>query len=145
MVVLLELIIRQQSLLVMAAFVLSVYYLSSDIIVPAILMGPEDMILEYNDVLTATFTCTAFGGNDTPLEIDWLAEAEVTGFNVSSRTDDINADNSTTSSITTLPLSLSDRGATYTCDVAYASPPKVVTDALATVDIGEYTCNIKCK
>ena len=107
-------------------------------------MGPEDMILEYSDVLTATFTCTAFGGNDAPLDIDWLSQA--TGFDLSSRTDVINADNSTTSSITTDPLSLSDRGSMYTCDVAYASAPSgVVTDALATVDIGEYTCKVKCE
>ena len=102
------------------------------------------MILEYTDVLTATFTCTAFGGNDAPLEIDWLAEA--TGFNTSSssRTDVINADNSTTSSITTLPLSLSDRGSMYTCDVTYeGAPDDPDTETSATVDIGEYACKVK--
>ena len=99
-------------------------------------MGPEDMILEYTDVLTATFTCTAFGGNDAPLEIDWLAEA--TGVNINSRTDVINADNSSTSSITTLPLSLSDRGSVYSCDVTYeGAPSDPDTEASATVDIGE--------
>ncbi|CAI8037869.1 Tyrosine-protein kinase-like otk, partial [Geodia barretti] len=96
-------------------------------------MGPEDMILEYSDVLTATFTCTAFGGDDAPLAIDWLSQA--TGFNAISRIDGINADNSTTSSITTLPLSLSDRGSIYTCDVTYESAPGDDNEASATVDI----------
>ena len=106
-------------------------------------MGPEDMILEYSDVLTATFTCTAFGGNDAPLAIAWVTQAGVTALNISSKTEDINADNSTTSSITTLPLLLSDRGSMHTCDVAYASAPGDVTDASATVDIGEYICKVK--
>ncbi|CAI8010587.1 Neural cell adhesion molecule L1 [Geodia barretti] len=102
---------------------------------PAILMGPEDMILEYSDVLTATFTCTAFGGDNAPLTIDWLAPSDVTGLNISSKTEDINADNSTTSSITTLPLSLSDRGSMYTCDVTYEGAPSDDTEASASVDI----------
>ena len=107
-------------------------------------MGPEDMILEYSDVLTATFTCTAFGGDDAPLEIDWLSQA--TGFNISSRIDGINADNSTTSSITTLPLSLSDVGSMYTCDVTYEGAPSGDdNEASASVDIGEYTCKVKCE
>ena len=100
------------------------------------------MILEYSDVLTATFTCTTFGGDDAPLAIDWLSPAGVTGLNISSRIDGINADNSTTSSITTLPLSLSDRGSMYACDVTYEGAPSDVTDALASVDIGEYTCKV---
>ena len=103
------------------------------------------MILEYSDVLTATFTCTAFGGDDAPLAIDWLARIGHTGFNISSRTDDINADNSTTSSITTLPLSLSDRGSMYTCDVTYESAPGDDAEVSATVDISEYTCEVKCE
>ena len=109
-------------------------------------MRPEDMILEYSDVLTATFTCTAFGGDDAPLTIDWQPQgAGATRFNISSRTDVINADNSTTSSITTLPLSLSDRGETYICDVTYESAPSDDNEAPATVDIGEYTCKVKCE
>ena len=100
-------------------------------------MGPEDMILEYSHVLTATFTCTAFGGDDAPLTIDWVARSGVTGFNISSGIDGINADNSTTGSITTLPLSLSDRGSMYTCDVTYESAPGDDTEASASVDISE--------
>ena len=101
-------------------------------------MGPQDVFLEYSDVLTATFTCTAFGGDDAPLTFEWLAPSGVTGFNISSRIDGINADNSTTSSITTFPLSLSDRGSMYTCDVTYESAPGDDAEASATVDISEY-------
>ena len=99
---------------------ISTYYLLTSywyLLVPAILMGPEDMILEYSDVLTATFTCTAFGGNDAELLFNWNPTA---GFNDDSLKQMINPnDNSTTSTITTDPLTLSDRGETYSCNVEY--------------------------
>ena len=101
-------------------------------------MPPEDVTIVYSDVLTATFSCTAFGGDDAELTITWITPSDITGFNDSSRVDTRNADNSTTSSITTLPLSLSDRGEMYTCDVVYAGAPTDQDDeASATLNIGE--------
>ena len=107
-------------------------------IVPVILMGPLDMTLEYRDLLTATFTCTAFGGDHAQLLITWTFPSSDTGYNTSSRIEIHNSDNSTTSRITTLPLSLSDRGSQSTCDVAYASGPTAEVEASATLNIGEY-------
>lgn len=107
-------------------------------IVPVILMGPLDMTLEYRDLLTATFTCTAFGGDHSQLLITWTSPSSDTGFNTSSRIEIRNSDNSTTSRITTLPLSLSDRGSQSTCDVAYPSGPTAEVEASATLNIGEY-------
>ena len=80
-------------------------------------MGPEDMILEYSDVLTATFTCTAFGGDNVELMFNWSPTG---AFNGDSLKQMINPnDNSTTSTITTDPLTLNDRGETYSCNVEY--------------------------
>ena len=86
--------------------------------VPAILRGPVDMTLEYRDGLTATFTCTAFGGDDAALKFDWLALDSVAGLNIDSENETTNA-NGTTSTITTNVLSLSDRGSEYSCQVEY--------------------------
>ena len=108
------------------------------IIVPAILMGPVDVTLEYRDVLTASLTCTAFGGDSAELIFTWISASGITGYNVSSNIEIQNSDNSTTSRITTLPLSLSDRGSRYTCDVAYASNPTEEVEASATLNIGKY-------
>ena len=114
-------------------------------IVPTILMGPEDTILEYRVMLTATFTCTAFGGDNAELIFTWTT-LDATEFDTNSRVEVDNADGSTTSTITTLPLSLSDRGKSYTCDVAYESDTSQEDEASATLNIGgcklqEY-CNI---
>lgn len=113
------------------------------IIVPAILVGPEDMVVEYSDVLTATFTCTAFGGDGAQLVFTWTHMGG-TGLNDTSKVEVENSDNSTTSTITTFSLSLSDRGNSYTCDVAYASDPSEEDEASATLNIGEYRYNT-CK
>ena len=101
-------------------------------------MGPVDVTLEYRDVLTASFTCTAFGGDSSQLIITWISASGITGYNASSNIEIQNSNNSTTSRITTLPLSLSDRGSRYTCDVAYASDPAEEVEASATLNIGKY-------
>ena len=95
------------------------------------------MTLEYGDVLTASFTCTAFGGDSAQLIFTWIYRSGITGYNASSNIEIQNSDNSTTSRITTLPLSLSDRGGQYTCDVAYASDPAEEVEASATFNIGK--------
>ena len=71
----------------------------------------------------------------------WIAPQNGgTQFNASSRVEVENSDNSTTSTITTNPLSLSDRGNSYTCDVAYASNPTQEDEASATLNIGKFRC-----
>ena len=111
-----------------------------------IVTGPEDMTLEYRDVLTATFTCTAFGGDAAQLEIRWgTSESDVTGFNSSSRTFANNSNGSYTSSITTLSLSLTDRGDMFTCRASYESASiSNAAEARATLSIGEMT-TILCR
>ena len=71
-------------------------------IVPAILIGPVDMVLEYGDMLTTTFSCTAFGGYGAQLQFVWDPSER---FESLSQVEMINTDNSTTSSITTNILS----------------------------------------
>ena len=89
------------------------------------------MTLEYSDTLTATFTCTAFGGDGAMLEFEWPILGSAV---VESQTETVNADNSTTSSVTTEPLDLDDRGSVITCDVRYSGGTEV--DATATLYIG---------
>ena len=105
------------------------------------------MTLEYRDELTASFTCTAFGGDSAQLIFTWISPSGVTGFNVNSNTEIQNSDNSTTSRITTFPLTLSDRGSQYTCEIAYASDPTEENEVSATFNIGKnYTILIAtCK
>ena len=92
------------------------------------------MTLEYSDTLTATFTCTAFGGDGAQLVFAWAPAA---AFVVSdSQMEEMNADNSTTSTITTNPLTLSDRGDTYTCEVEYEGSSSD-SGSEAVVNIGE--------
>ena len=99
--------------------------------VPAIVIGPMDMTLEYSDTLTATFTCTAFGGDGAMLEFPW----STSGASVGSQTETVNADNSTTTSLTTGPLNLNDRGSIITCEVRYSGGTEVDDDT-ATLYIG---------
>ena len=44
------------------------------VLVPVVLNGPEDVALEYTDNLTATFNCTAFGGNGSEIDIIWASD-----------------------------------------------------------------------
>ena len=97
------------------------------------MMGPVDMTLEYSDTLTATFTCTAFGGDGALLVFHWTLAS---GFDTSSQMQEMNSDNSTTSTITTNPLTLSERGDTYTCGVEYVGG-SFDSDSEAVVNIGE--------
>ena len=85
--------------------------------VPAILSGPVNMTLEYSDDLTATLTCTAFGGNDAVLDFAWYSANSAAEVNVTSERETLNPDNSTTSTITP---TLDDRESEYTCYVEYA-------------------------
>ena len=95
------------------------------------------MTLEYSDDdLTATFTCTAFGGDGAMLVFIWLTNS-ATGFNTSSLRETLNPDNSTTSTITTNTLTVDDSGSDYTCDVMYQGGSGV-SDATATLNIGKY-------
>ena len=106
------------------------------VIVPAIVSGPMDMTIEYSDDLTATFTCTAFGGNDAVLVFTWSAAGSPAGLNMTSERETLNPDNSATSTITTNTLSLADRGSQYTCDVEYDGSSEG-NDAEATLNIGK--------
>ena len=74
-------------------------------IVPAI-MNVDDVTVKYSDDATATFSCTAHGGNDESLVFFW---SPLNYFNSDTQVETKNADNSTTSTITTHPLSLNDR------------------------------------
>ena len=91
------------------------------------------MTLEYSDTLTATFTCTAFGGNGALLVFAW---APATAFVSDSQMPVINQDNSTTSTITTNLLTLSKRGDMYTCEVEYEGG-SFDSESIAVVNIGE--------
>ena len=77
------------------------------------------MTLEYSDDLTATFTCTAFGGDGAMLVFTWSAPDSTAGLDTSSQRETLNPDSSITSTITTNTLTLADRGSEYTCTVIY--------------------------
>ena len=95
------------------------------------------MTLEYSDDdQTATFTCTAFGGDGAMLNITWVTNS-ASGFNTSSQMETLNSDNSTTSTITTNTLTVDDSGSEYTCDVMYQGGSDE-SDATATLNIGKY-------
>ena len=94
-----------------------------------------DVILEYSDDLTATFTCTGFGGDGAMLVFDWVTNSPA-GLDISSQMETLNPDNSTTSTITTHPLTVDDSGSEYTCDVMYQGGLEV-SDAMATLNIGK--------
>ena len=98
--------------------------------VPAILTGPMDVTLEYSDDLTATFTCTAFGGDGAMLDFTW------SGLNIPSHSETVNPDNSTTSTITTNTLTVDASGSKYTCDVMYQGGSEE-SEAMATLNIGK--------
>ena len=106
------------------------------IIVPAI-MDVEDVTVEYSDGVTASFTCTAFGGDNEELVFTWIPPNDATDFDDNTQVETMNADNSTTSTITTLTLSLSDRMQVYTCNVAYADFPDGQEDSIATLNISK--------
>ena len=91
------------------------------------------MTLEYSDTLTAIFTCTAFGGDGALLVLHW---SPASTFDTSSQMEERNQDNSTTSTITTNPLTLSERGDTYTCGVEYEGGSSD-SESIAVVNIGE--------
>ena len=91
------------------------------------------MTLEYSDNLTATFTCTAFGGDGAMLVFDWATNSPA-GFDTSSQMETTNADNSTTSTITTNTLTEDDRDSMYTCAVVY-NGSSVENEETATISI----------
>ena len=103
--------------------------------VPAILSGPMDVTVEYSDTLTASFSCTASGGNGTTVEITWSDSIDSSGLNSTSRADMVNPDGSITSTISTNLLELSDGGSEYTCDVSYSGSSEENED-FATLTIG---------
>ena len=91
------------------------------------------MTLEYSDTLTAIFTCTAFGGDGALLVLHW---SPASTFVSDSQVHVVNADNSTTSTITTNPLTLSERGDTFTCGAEYDGG-SFDSESEAVVNIGE--------
>ena len=100
-------------------------------------MDVEDVTVEYKDDLTASFTCTAFGGDNEELVFTWITPNDATNFDANTQVETLNADNSTTSTIITLPLSLSDRMQVYACDVAYDGFPDRDAESSATLNIGK--------
>ena len=100
-------------------------------------MNVEDVTVEYSDDVTATFNCTAYGGVNEDLVFTWIAQNDATDFNDSTQVETMNADNCTTSTITTQPLSLTDRREVYICDVAYAGFPDRDGESFATLNIGK--------
>ena len=110
--------------------------------VPAILSGPVDTTLEYSDDLTATFSCTAFGGNNSVLVLSWTHSA---GANLNADTENttVSPDDSYTSTITTDTLTLDDRGSEYTCEVEYDGSASV-NEATATLSIGKEIYRVYC-
>ena len=96
------------------------------------------MTLEYSDDLTATFTCTAFGGDGAMLDFTWSTDSTA-GLNTSSQSETLNPDNSVTSTITTNTLTLADRDSEYTCTVIYDGS-SFVNEETATIIIGGKSC-----
>ena len=95
-----------------------------------------DMTLEYSDDLTATFSCTAFGGNNSVLVLSWTHSVGA-NFNTDTESTTINPDDNTyTSTITTDTLTLDDRGSEYTCDAEYDGSSSA-NEATATLSIGK--------
>ena len=94
------------------------------------------MTLEYSDDLTATFTCTAFGGDGAMLVFTWSAPDSTAGLDISSQRETLNPDNSITSTITTNTLTLADRDSMYTCAVAYDGS-SVENEETATISVGK--------
>ena len=91
-------------------------------LVPAIL-SVKDVIVEYSDSLTASFSCNVFGGNNSAINIDLIPPSGSSGLNESFQTVMTNPDGSTTLTINTNQLTLADRGSEYTCDVFYQGAP----------------------
>ena len=93
------------------------------------------MTLEYSDDLTATFNCTAFGGDGGMLDFIWLTNSPA-GLDTSSQRETLNPDNSIISTITTNTLTPDDRGSMYTCTVAY-DDSSVENEETTTLNIGK--------
>ena len=95
-----------------------------------------NITLEYSDDLTATFTCTAVGGDGVMLVFTWSAPDSTAGLNTSSQSETLNPDNSITSTITTNTLTVDDRDSEYTCNVAYDGS-SLGNEETATITIGK--------
>ena len=109
------------------------FSLSLTFSVPAIRRGPVNTSLTYNDHLTASFSCNAFGGDGNELEFVWSTTSS-SGLNDTSETTFIDPmDNSTTSEIHTNILSVSDRGSVYMCRVRYADASTLGNPESATI------------
>ena len=101
--------------------------------VPVIMRGPVNVNLIYNNHLTATFSCNAFGGDGIELEFVWSTTSSV-GLNDASETTFIDPiDSSTTSEIQTNILSVSDSGSVYMCRVRYADATTLGNPESATI------------
>ena len=105
-------------------------------------MGPTATPIQYSDDLTATLTCTAFGGDGVELMFSWFSPNNAVPFNADSQVEIVNEDYNTTSIITTNPLLLDHRGEMYACAVAYASNPSEENEVLATLNIGEIMTSV---
>ena len=94
------------------------------------------MTLEYSDDLTATFSCTTFGGNNSVLVLSWTHSAGAS-LNADTESTTVNSDNSYTSTITTDTLTLGARGSEYICEVEYDGSSEE-NEATATLSIGKF-------
>lgn len=92
------------------------------------------MTLVYSTMLTTTLSCTAFGGNGAQLEFIWTST--VGGLDQDTQIETLNEDNSTTSTISTMILTVENIGR-YICDVAYQSSPDDTDDLSATINISK--------
>ena len=115
------------------------HYCTGTFSVPAIWRGPVNTSLIYNDHLTVSFSCNAFGGDEIELDFVWSTTSS-SGLNDTSETRFIDPmDNSTTSEIHTNILSVSDRGSVYMCRVRYADATTLGNPETATIiSIGKW-------
>ena len=109
--------------------------------VPAIVL---DQTVDPTDrPYNATFTCTAYGGDDLLLQFAWSDSLSSTGLNSSTQNEITNVNGSITSSISTNNLSLEDDGSQYTCTVSYSDQENAQHSATGTLTIGEFTLYIQ--
>ena len=102
---------------------------------PAILTGPMNKTQEYGEDLMATFTCTAFGGNDAEIVFVWYPQ-----FVFFSTVESLNADGSitsTASSIIPFIHFMGNRTGLYSCCVYFHGSSIDQNCDTATISIGK--------
>ena len=89
-----------------------------------------NLTLEYSDVLTATFMCTAFGGSGVEIFFVWTTTDLHTRFTSG---DTLNANDSVTSTAIMTTHFLENREYDYTCCVSYVSAQENCETATITI------------